>query len=81
MESLERKNRKIFKILSVSVHAVGAVHFIFGCYYDWVHVNIPPEVSPIFEAFGYKLKFLTYWNGVSYYLLTARVIKDMNCRL
>ncbi|XP_073992521.1 androgen-dependent TFPI-regulating protein-like isoform X2 [Rhodnius prolixus] len=64
MESLERKNRKIFKILSVSVHAVGAVHFIFGCYYDWVHVNIPPEVSPIFEAFGYKLKFLTYWNGL-----------------
>ncbi|KAK9505314.1 hypothetical protein O3M35_009398 [Rhynocoris fuscipes] len=62
METIQRKNNKIFKILSVSVHAIGAVHFIFGFYYDWVYVHIPPEISPIFEAFGSKLKFLTYWD-------------------
>lgn len=63
--SLFQKHEGVFKTISCIVHAVGAVHFTFGCYYDWFEVNIPKEVSPIFAAFGYKLKFLTYWDAVS----------------
>ncbi|XP_045475922.1 androgen-induced gene 1 protein-like isoform X1 [Harmonia axyridis] len=49
------------------VHAVFAVHFWFGCYYDWVHVRIPKnEHMGMAFSFGNteKLKFLTFWNAL-----------------
>ena len=63
--TLYRKHERLFRIANTVLHAVGAVHFTFGCYYDWFQVDIPKEVSPIFAAFGWKLKFLTYWDAVS----------------
>ncbi|KAJ8953587.1 hypothetical protein NQ318_003009 [Aromia moschata] len=47
-------------------HFVVAVHYWFGCYYDWNYVKIPPEVSRMGESFGFsgKLKFLTYWDAL-----------------
>ncbi|CAH1400101.1 unnamed protein product [Nezara viridula] len=72
--SLYQKHEGVFKTISCIVHAVGAVHFTFGCYYDWFEVNIPKEVSPIFAAFGYKLKFLTYWDALlqaTYFILAT----------
>lgn len=48
------------------LHLVAAVHFWYGCYYDWYHVNVPIEVSRMGADFGKsgKLKFLTYWDAV-----------------
>lgn len=48
------------------LHLVAALHFWYGCYYDWCHVNVPTEVSRMGESFGSsgKLKFLTYWDAV-----------------
>ncbi|KAL1115568.1 hypothetical protein AAG570_005858 [Ranatra chinensis] len=60
----EHSNPRLFRVLSVTLHAVGAVHFWYGCYYDWFHVIVPPQVLPIFSAYGYKLKFLTYWDAI-----------------
>lgn len=48
-------------------HLFAALHFWFGCYYDWNYVIIPKEFHRMEEVFilSSKLKFLTYWNAVS----------------
>lgn len=48
------------------VHAIFAVHFWFGCYYDWFYVRIPESEHNIGFSFGKteKLKFLTFWDAV-----------------
>ncbi|CAH1180292.1 unnamed protein product [Phaedon cochleariae] len=51
--------RKIF-------HFIAAVHFWYGCYYDWNYVIIPANVHRMGQSFGFsgKLKFLTYWDAI-----------------
>lgn len=47
-------------------HLVAAVHFWFGCYYDWFYVEVPSDIHRMGSSFGKskKLKFLTYWDAV-----------------
>ncbi|RZC33098.1 androgen-induced gene 1 protein-like [Asbolus verrucosus] len=47
-------------------HSVAALHFWFGCYYDWNYVEIPSEVHKMGSSFGKsgKLKFLTFWDAI-----------------
>jgi len=47
-----------------AVHVIGALVFVYSVYFNYVHVNIPPEVNPIDEAFGGKFKYLTFLDGV-----------------
>lgn len=49
-----------------TLHFLAALHFWFGCYYDWNYVNIPADVHRIGVSFGNtkKLKFLTFWDAV-----------------
>jgi len=46
-----------------AVHVVGAVMFVYSVYFNYVYVNIPPEVNPIDDAFGGKFKYLTFLDG------------------
>ncbi|XP_014256058.1 androgen-induced gene 1 protein-like isoform X2 [Cimex lectularius] len=43
----------------------GALHFAYACYYDWTYVVVPKEVLPLYGTYGYKLKFLTFWDAVT----------------
>lgn len=47
-------------------HLFAALHFWFGCYYDWNYVKIPSDVHRMGSSFGKsgKLKFLTFWDAV-----------------
>ncbi|EFA08684.2 androgen-induced gene 1 protein isoform X1 [Tribolium castaneum] len=61
-------------------HGLAAVHFWFGCYYDWNYVQIPTEVHRMGDSFGKsgKLKFLTYWDALLQALFfTICVINDL----
>lgn len=51
-------------------HLIGIITFGFGCYYDWNYVIVPKEATNMFGNFGWKLKFLTYWDAVRYKLKT-----------
>ncbi|KAK4874137.1 hypothetical protein RN001_013497 [Aquatica leii] len=48
------------------LHIAQAIHFWFGCYYDWYYVNVPVEVHSMGVTYGAtkKLKFLTFWNAL-----------------
>ncbi|XP_014279224.1 androgen-induced gene 1 protein [Halyomorpha halys] len=72
--SLYQKHEGVFKTISCIVHAVGAVHFTFGFAYDWFQVHMPKDVSPIFVAFGYKSKYVSYWGfalQTAYFILAT----------
>jgi len=72
------KHPRLFTSLSLSIHALGAAHFWFGAYYDWVYVDVPTEVAPIYAAFGYKLKFLTYWDALlQAFFFTVCLVSDV----
>jgi hypothetical protein len=47
-------------------HLFAALHFWFGCYYDWNYVKIPSDVHRMGSSFGKsgKLKFLTFWDAL-----------------
>lgn len=47
-------------------HLIGSISFAFGCYYDWNYVNVPRNVHQMGVNFAGKLKFLTFWDAVSF---------------
>ncbi|XP_018327982.1 androgen-induced gene 1 protein-like isoform X2 [Agrilus planipennis] len=53
------------------LHFLAFVHFGFGCFYDWMFVNVPVQVHPMGSAYGGKLKFLTFWDALLQTLLFA----------
>lgn len=57
-------SQKLNSIAKV-IHLVAVVHFAYGVYYDFVHVNVPKDVlRSNRHAFGGKFKYLTFLNGV-----------------
>lgn len=49
--------------LKLIFHLVAAVHFFYGCYYDFVYVKFPvTKTSP--TPFGGKFKYLTYLDAM-----------------
>lgn len=52
-------------IRKVSFHAFGAIHFAYGCYYDWNYVKVPTQDNIMGIQYAGKLKFLTFWDAVS----------------
>lgn len=45
-------------------HLIGAVHFAFGCYYDYTYVIVPKHILRTHVPFGGKFKYLTFLNAV-----------------
>lgn len=50
-------------MLKVLFHLIGALHFCYGCYYDFTFVRIP-STSTTVTPFGGKLKYLTFINAM-----------------
>lgn len=51
-------------IANVAVHVIGSIMFVYSVYFNYFHVNIPAEITPIFDAYGGKFKYLTFIDGV-----------------
>lgn len=45
-------------------HLLGALHFFYGCFYDYNYVIIPRTLVPT-PSYGGKFKYLTFLNAVS----------------
>ncbi|XP_046395955.1 androgen-induced gene 1 protein-like [Ischnura elegans] len=58
------QNTRIKNVLRCLIHTVGVTQFAYALYFDYKHVVIPSEISPLFKVFGGKLKFLTIWNVI-----------------
>ncbi|CAG9788734.1 unnamed protein product [Diatraea saccharalis] len=50
-------------MLRILFHLIGALHFCYGCYYDFIYVRIPSTSSTV-TPFGGKLKYLTFINAM-----------------
>lgn len=51
-------------MLKAFFHLIGALHFFYGCYYDYTYVRIPSTSSTV-TPFGGKFKYLTFLDAVS----------------
>lgn len=62
--------------LKLIFHLVAAVHFFYGCYYDFVYVKFPvTKTSP--TPFGGKFKYLTYLDAVRYMTTLFVIMRAM----
>ncbi|XP_063829533.1 androgen-induced gene 1 protein-like [Ostrinia nubilalis] len=50
-------------MLKAIFHLVGALHFFYGCYYDYTYVRIPSTSSTV-TSFGGKFKYLTFLDAM-----------------
>lgn len=58
-------------------HFFAALHFWFGCYYDWNYVILPQDLKRMNDSvFSSKLKFLTYWNAVSSWIILLKLCRE-----
>lgn len=56
-------------IFKLSFHTFAAIHFTYGCYYDWYYVQVPGQDHIMGIEYAGKLKFLTFWDAVRIYLI------------
>lgn len=69
--SAEQWNRGLFLWLRTLMHLVGAVHFWYAIYYDFMYVTPPPS-NPAFKragTFAGKFKYLTFLDAVNFFSL------------
>lgn len=50
-------------MLRTFFHLFGAIQFAYGCYYDYVYVNIPVTSTTV-TPYGGKFKYLTYLDAM-----------------
>ncbi|KAJ8712341.1 hypothetical protein PYW07_005183 [Mythimna separata] len=56
-------NASFFTMLRILFHLFGAIQFFYGCYYDYVYVNIPITSTTV-TPYGGKFKYLTYLDAM-----------------
>lgn len=63
LQFLQQSNLKFYnmQLLNFIIHSIAAACYGYSIYYDNSYVNIPGR-----EKYGGRLKFLTYWNLVSF---------------
>lgn len=51
----------------ILLHLIALIHFSYGVFYDFQHVNVPQEILKSKRTdFGGKFKYLTFINAVNF---------------